>query len=47
MEGEVDFTKVFIYWTQDGKWTGMMNIEWLFIKDIPFKEFKGIECLMK
>lgn len=47
MKTEVDFEKMFIYWTQDGKWNGMMNVEWLFIKDVPFKEFRNIVLLMK
>jgi hypothetical protein len=47
MKTEVDFEKMFIYWTQDGKWNGMMNLEWLFIKDVPFKEFRNIAILMK
>ena len=33
--------------TQDGKWTGLFDVEWLFIKDVPFKEFKEIIITMK
>jgi hypothetical protein len=47
MSTEVDYEKMFMYWTQDGKWGGMMGVEWLFIKDVPFKEFKNIEIMMK
>jgi hypothetical protein len=47
MTSEVDYDKMFMYWTQDGKWEGMMGVEWLFIKDVPFKEFKNIEIMMK
>ncbi|NCP98626.1 YTH domain-containing protein [archaeon] len=47
MATEVDYEKMFMYWTQDGKWGGMMGVEWLFIKDVPFKEFKNIEIMMK
>ena len=47
MKTEVDFEKMFIYWTQDGKWNGMMNLEWCFIKDVPFKEFRNISILMR
>ena len=46
MKAEVDFEKMFIYWTQDGKWNGMMNVEWLFIKDVPFKEYRNIVILI-
>ena len=47
MKSEVDFDKMFMYWTQDSKWGGIMNLEWLLIKDVPFKEFKEIIILMK
>jgi hypothetical protein len=47
MKNEVDKEKTFLYWTQDGKWEGMMNVEWVFIKDVPFKEFRNIQILMK
>jgi hypothetical protein len=47
MKGDVDEGKQFLYWTQDSKWTGLFDIEWLFIKDVPFKLFKGIFITMK
>jgi hypothetical protein len=47
MKSEVDQEKMFMYWTQDGKWGGMMAVEWLFIKDVPFKEFQKISIMMK
>jgi hypothetical protein len=47
MTSEVDYDKTFMYWTQDEKWKGMMGVEWIFIKDVPFKEFKHIEIMMK
>ena len=47
MASEVDFDKMFMYWTQDSKWMGMMNLEWVFIKDVPFRQFKDIFILMK
>ena len=34
-------------WTQDCKWPGLFDVEWLFIKDVPFKEFKNIIITMK
>jgi hypothetical protein len=42
MASEVDFEKMFMFWTQDTKWMGMMNLEWVFIKDVPFREFRDI-----
>ena len=42
MISEVNFTDKTSYWVQDGKWTGKFKVEWLFIKDIPNREFKSI-----
>ena len=47
MKTECDYNKYFDYWTQDGKWPGLFEVEWLFIKDVPFKEFKDIIIIMK
>ena len=42
-----DENRAFEFWTQDGKWPGLFDVEWLFIKDVPFKEFKEIIITMK
>ena len=42
-----DENKSFGLWTQDGKWPGLFDVEWIFIKDVPFKEFKDIIITMK
>jgi hypothetical protein len=47
MKGDVDEGKQFLYWTQDSKWTGLFDIEWVFIKDVPFRCFKNIFITMK
>lgn len=47
MKTPCDETKSFGLWTQDGKWPGLFEVEWLFIKDVPFKEFKDIIITMK
>ena len=47
MKNPCDETKTFEFWTQDGKWPGLFDVEWLFIKDVPFKEFKNIIITMK
>lgn len=47
MTSDVDQEKMFMYWTQDRKWVGMMGVEWLFIKDVPFRLFKNVEIMMK
>ena len=47
MKSACDNNKSFEYWTQDGKWPGIFEVEWIFIKDVPFKEFKNIIITMK
>ena len=47
MKNSCDENRNFEFWTQDGKWTGLFDVEWLFIKDVPFKEFKNIIITMK
>lgn len=47
MVSAVDYQKMFIYWTQDSKWGGMLDVEWIFIKDVPFKEFREVKFKMK
>ena len=47
MKTPCDENKTFEFWTQDGKWPGLFDVEWLFIKDVPFKEFKNIIITMK
>ncbi len=47
MKTPCDENRSFEFWTQDGKWPGLFDVEWLFIKDVPFKEFKEIIITMK
>lgn len=47
MKSTVAYDQFFPFWTQDNKWGGLFNIEWLMIKDVPFKQFKSIEIMMK
>jgi hypothetical protein len=47
MKTSCDNDKSFEYWTQDQKWMGLFEVEWMFIKDVPFKEFKDIIITMK
>jgi hypothetical protein len=39
--------KKFPFWSQDNKWDGFFKVEWLVIKDIPFKIVKPIKFIMK
>ena len=47
MKTPCDEKKSFEYWTQDNKWPGLFEVEWIFIKDVPFKEFKNIVITMR
>ena len=47
MKSECDLNRIFDFWTTDNKWQGLFDVEWLFIKDIPMKEFKDIIFKMK
>ena len=47
MTSEVDFTKAFIYWTQDSKYNGMFSVEFVLVKDVTFKKFSELEIEMK
>lgn len=47
MSSEFNDSKEFNFWTQDSKWKGFFDVEWVFIKDIPFKCFKTVNIMMK
>lgn len=47
MKEEVQLDKYFPFWTQDNRWGGLFEIEWVFIKDVPVKMFGGIEIIMR
>jgi hypothetical protein len=47
MKTSVDYTKAFPYWTQDNKWGGLFDIEWVMIKDVLFREFKNVVITLK
>ena len=42
-----DENRPFDLWTQDNVWIGLFDVQWLFIKDIPFKLFGNILITMK
>lgn len=46
MKSEVQFDKVFPLWTRDNKWGGLFELEWIFIKDVPFRQFKDLVIKM-
>lgn len=47
MKSEVNLNQVFPYWIQDNKWGGLFDIEWVFIKDVPFSSFKDVVFTLK
>ena len=47
MKTPVDENRTFEFWTQDNKWPGLFEVEWIFIKDVPVNEFKNISITMK
>lgn len=47
MTSPLDEKNSFLYWTQDQKWQGLFDVEWVYIKDVPFKAFKNLEIKMK
>lgn len=47
MKGELQEDKIFPFWSQDQKWAGIFEIEWIFIKDVPFREFRNIVIPMR
>jgi len=47
MKNDVDTSLLFPFWSQDNKWGGLFNLEWIFIKDIPFNMFKDVVITLK
>eukprot|EP00826_Nyctotherus_ovalis_P017716 TRINITY_DN15232_c0_g1_i1.p1 TRINITY_DN15232_c0_g1~~TRINITY_DN15232_c0_g1_i1.p1 ORF type:complete len:313 (+),score=67.92 TRINITY_DN15232_c0_g1_i1:158-1096(+) len=42
MTSKVNFEDKSSHWMQSDKWMGIFKLEWLFIKDIPIREFKHL-----
>lgn len=42
MTSDVEFAKSFNYWWEDGKWTGVTKIKWVYIKDAPHNLFNHV-----
>jgi hypothetical protein len=43
MASKVDENMIFEYWAMDEVWKGLMQVEWMFIKDIPNRVLKDIK----
>ena len=42
MVSGVSFEEKLAHWAQSGKWSGVFKVEWVFVKDVPNREFKSI-----
>ena len=42
MASDVTFGEKVAHWAQSEKWSGFFKVEWLFVKDVPNREFKSI-----
>lgn len=47
MVSEVDFSKSFSFWWEQTKWSGVMNLKWVYIKDINYSNFSNIFFMNK
>ena len=47
MVSEVDFSKSFSFWWEMTKWSGVMNLKWVYVKDINYSHFNSIYYLNK
>ncbi|CAK77896.1 unnamed protein product (macronuclear) [Paramecium tetraurelia] len=36
-------TKHFMYWAEENKWFGSFQIEWVFVRDLPYNELSSIQ----
>ena len=43
MASRADQGTSFTGWAQEGKWVGQFSVKWIFVKDIPNKEFRDIK----
>ncbi len=43
MASKCDQEMIFEYWAMDEIWKGLMQVEWIFIKDVPNRILKEIK----
>jgi hypothetical protein len=43
MASKVDDNLIFEYWAMDEVWKGLMQVEWLIVKDIPNRILKDVK----
>ena len=44
MASEVRFNQIYNYWWEDLKWSGVFDINWIFIKDIHHTDVRNLSC---
>jgi hypothetical protein len=42
MASEVRFNQIFNYWWEDLKWSGVFDVNWVYIKDVHHADVRGI-----
>ena len=42
MVSEVRFNQIFNYWWEELKWSGVFDVNWIFVKDILHEDIKDI-----
>lgn len=47
MVSDVDFSKSFGYWWEKTKWSGVMNLKWIYVKDVEYSAFNNIYYMDK
>jgi YT521-B-like domain len=47
MTTDVDFSKSFGYWWEKTKWNGVMNLQWIYVKDVQYSAFSNIYYMDK
>lgn len=43
MVSDVEFSKSFSYWWEEAKWSSIIQIKWLYIKDIHYDQFAKLK----
>ncbi|KAM3137283.1 hypothetical protein pb186bvf_010653 [Paramecium bursaria] len=47
LDSEFDHQNHFKYWFVENKWFGTFKIQWLYVKDLPFKLFEDLKQIQK
>jgi hypothetical protein len=47
MNSEIDFTKSFSFWWEMTKWSGVMNLKWIYVRDVNYSNFTNVYYMNK